>query len=179
MIKKEMRFFWVWNRVRIWRNGRHTKNQEYLPGNKPRWLPQNLPNCWQGELNFVLKPRSRAAVLPMSLLYKCRKENEILYVWTCGEHLRAEWRIKILTLNLVYHYLLWRWRFFLYVSVGNKTVSTRGPEIRVTNVVISIVWMRFTILKCPINLHKRKKIVSRLFQVEKVVFSMIWFPMWS
>ena len=29
--------------------------------------------------------------------------------------------------------------FFLYVSVGNKTVSTRGPEIRVTNVVISIV----------------------------------------
>ena len=116
MIKKEMRFFWVWNRVRIWRNGRHTKNQEYLQGNKPRWLPQNLPNCWQGELNFVLKPRSRAAVLPMSLLYKCRKENEILYVWTCGEHLRAEWRIKILTLNLVYHYLLWRWRFF-YMSV--------------------------------------------------------------
>lgn len=47
--------------------------------------------------------------------------------------------------------------FFLYVSVGNKTVSTRGPEIRVTNVVISIVWMRFTILKCPINSHKRKK----------------------
>ena len=36
-------------------------------------------------------------------------------------------------------------------------MSTRGPEIGVTNVVISIVWMRFTIWKCPINSHKRIK----------------------